>query len=335
MNRGVTVGFVTILTLALFVGAVPGGAGVATASHDPESADFTVKPLGDRTPGATDVKYGQFVIGEAGTDFETLETLLAVYEEGSFEGCGPSNSETFGIDRGSTYDGQKVDESLESNVKSFSAGENRFEVEFYGEDDFGGSTTHLDDGDEIISVATCYTNPDEPGWYQITGSTMGVTASGERKTIKGESHYFWICDCESEAEAREQLGPPPSEPEPTATPKPTPEPTATPKPTPEPTATDGDSGGTDEDTSTTDADATPTPDGQTTDPTTPEPTATPTLEPTATPEPTVRPEPTPTPTEAEWESEVVQSPTAGDGAGFGGGVAVVALVGAVLLARRR
>lgn len=202
---------------SLLGGGLAASAGIAEAAHGAEDADYTVEPTDDRTPGATDVTYGQTVVGTAGIDYRAFERMTAVFEEGSWEGCGPSRSEVFGIDRGNTHDGYGVDEGLETHTKTFSAGEDVFQVEFYGEDDFG-STVRLEDGDAVISVANCIDNPDEPGWYQISGSTTGVTASGERKTVSAESHYFWICECEDEAAARETLGPPPSEPEPTATP---------------------------------------------------------------------------------------------------------------------
>ena len=219
-NRGLMAVAATAVVFALLAGAAAPDGGVVGASHNPADANYTVVPLGDRSPGATEVEYGQLVVSTAGVDLATLERTTAVYEAGSWENCGPQDGETFGVDRGATRDGYEVDESLQDNVNTFSAGEDVFEVEFNGEDDFGAST-YLDDGDEVISVAECIDNPDEPGWYRISGTTTGVTDDGERVTFGSDSHYFYICDCEDESEARQQLGPPPSEPQPTATATPT------------------------------------------------------------------------------------------------------------------
>ncbi len=333
-NRGLATVAATALVFALLAGAAAPG-GVVEARHDPADADYTVVPLGDRTPGATDVKYGQQVVATAGVDLETLERTTAVYEAGSWEGCGPQDGETFGVDRGATLDGYEVDESLQDNVKTFSAGEDLFEVEYNGEDDLGAST-YLDDGDELISVAECIDNPDEPGWYRISGTTTGVTESGERVTFGSDSHYFYICDCEDEAEARQQLGPPPSEPQQTAT------------PTPGPAAGDGDDANGDGDDANGDGDDGGQSDGRetATDPSDDEgdgPTATPT--PTAT-EQSVDESgeggedgetgSTATPTRTEgWDDRVLRTPTAADGPGFGAGAAVVALAAAALLVGRR
>lgn len=309
-----------VLALSMLVGSgvvLPLGHGVVTAGHGPADGDFTVEPMSDRSPGATDVKYGMIVVGTADVDYETLEKMTAVYEEGSFSRCGPGDSEVFGIDRGNTHNGYEVDESLEDNVKSFSAGENHFEVEFYDEEDFGSSTS-LEQGDAIKSVATCMDNPDEPGWYQISGSTTGVTESGERVTIGSESHYFGICECQDEAEAREKLGPPPSEDDGTPTPT----------PTPDSGSTAGDTSGGDttgNSAATQDQrqhEATPTPNAAAAGPT---PTPTGTAEPSS----------TPTDAAASWDRHVVRTPTPGDGDGFGGVVGLVAVVGAALLARYR
>lgn len=327
------------VTLSGVAGAVALGTGVVTAGHGAPDADYTVEPMSDRSPGATDVRYGQVVVGQAGIDYRTLESLKAVYEEGSWAGCGPSQSEVFGIDRGNTHDGYEVDEDLTTNTKTFSAGEDVFEVEYNGEDDFG-STVHLNDGDAVVSVASCIDNPEEPGWYQITGSISGVAESGERKTVSGESHYFWICDCEDEQAARERLGPPPSEPEPTATPA---EPTAE--------SGDGSDGGTEQpqdgerEGASTDEGST---DAGTTDQTADGAASTAEAgADTATPEATSASgsqsdggsnagSKSATGTdESSWQDHRVQTPTPGTGDGFGGLVALAAFVGVAMLFYRR
>jgi PGF-CTERM protein len=308
--------FALLLVVSTAIGAVALFGGTAAASHGPDDANFTVEPM-DRSPGATDVKYGQIVVAHGGTDLETLEKTTAVYEAGSWENCGTDDGEVLGIDRGNTHQGYETDESLKNNVKRFSAGEDVFELEFNGEDDFGAST-HFNDGDAFVSVAQCIDNPDEAGWYQITGSTTGVTPNGERVTFSSESHYFWIGDFENEEEARAELGPPPSEPQET--------------PTPTPTARDEDDADSGSDT---DSDS----EGGESD-TAESTTATPTTTATATATPATGPatetaEPTPTQTAAEWEGQVVQSPTPGDGPGFGPAVALLSILAAAFLIRRR
>jgi PGF-CTERM protein len=293
--------------------------------------------MSDRSPGATNVKYGQIVVGQAGVDLETLGKTVSVYEEGSYANCGPADAEVFGIDRGNTHDGYQADENLQENVKRFSASEDRLEVEYNGEDDFGPST-YFDDGDAFVSVAQCLDNPDEPGWYQLSGRTTGVTEDGERVTYGAKSHYFWICDCEDEAEAREQLGPPPSEPEPTPTPEAT-------EGAEETNATETPAGAESTDDAEPDAEATAdsegdsagdsdtgddSPESETTAGTTDTPASTP----PATAEATTTPTATPA-TDREWNDVVVETPTPGGGPGFGGPVALAALAAAGLFLRRR
>lgn len=313
---------------ALLAGAVVVSAllavasGAASATHDPDEVDFTVTPLGDRSPGATDVKYGQTVVGTAGVDLETLTKTVAIYDGGSWSGCGPTDASVFGIDRGNTHDGYETDEELTNNVKSFSAGEDRLETEYNGEDDFGAST-YFDDGDEFVSVADCIDNPDAPGWYRITGRTKGVTAEGETVTYGGQSHYFWICDCEDEASARQRLGPPPSEPD------------ATPTPARTRTGTGTDAGPTDATADTPDRSAAATPTG-----TGVARTPTPDSDDggrgtTSTRSPADTDSETATDAPDAWSDVVYRTPTRRGGDGFGPIVALTALVVAALLVRTR
>lgn len=332
--RGIAIAITALLTVAVLGGGVPpGGVGVATASHGPGSPNFTVEPIGDRSPGAEDVRYGQRVVATAGTDLETLERTTATYGAGSFASCGPGDGETFGIDRGSTRPGYGIDHDLTENVKSFTAREDLFRVEYYGEDDFG-SSTHFDDGDEFVSVSTCIDNPNEPGWYRITGSTTGVTDSGDRVTFSSDSHYFWICDCEDEAEARERLGPPPSESRQTATPTPTPAASAG-----NGTGDGGAEGGTADSEQASPKRATATPTA-----TVAGGTATATGEATESAGDTRGGDggdtdgapdgATGTPT-GEWDDHVLETPTAAEGPGFGPAPALLAVLAAVHLLRRR
>jgi hypothetical protein len=306
---------VAVATFVVAVFALVAASGVVSAGHGPEEANFTVEPLGDRSPGATNVQYGQTVVATAGVDLETLTKTLAIYEAGGWTGCGPTDASVFGIDRGDTYDGYETDEELTDNVRSFSSGDDRLETEYNGENDLGAST-YLDDGDELVSVADCIDNPDDPGWYRITGRTTGVTADGETVTYGGQSHYFWICDCADAAEAREKLGPPPSEPaEMTATPTPT----AAPGDEPATPAAEGTGTAT---TARTDADRTPTPSEA--DESAPDATRT---------DRSTRPR-TPT-TTSSWDDTVYRTPTRNAGGGFGPIAALSAVAAATFVALRR
>lgn len=318
MERQLFVWIVVVLLVGAFL-SPGGGVGRTSAGHDPENANSTIEPF-DRSPGATDVKYGMTIVSKAGVDLETLTRTLATYSAGSWEGCGPSTSEVFGIDRGNTHGGYEIDEELTDNVKSYSAGEDELDTRYYREGDFGGST-YYNEGDELVTLMECVDNPDGPGWYRIGGRFEGVTAGGTEVSYSGRSHYFWICNCEDESAAREELGPPPSEPTPTPTPTVTVSETQVKSDThgSPVQATRNGTGGSNTPTATrtrTEYSDTPTA------------TRMPTAGPTSTPTPPV------TPAES-WERVVVRTPTVGSGAGFGGPVALGALIGAALLVHHR
>ncbi len=334
-----------LLTSCLIVGVIAVGGFAPTSSsvsanHGAEDADFMVEPLDNPRPGATNVEYGQIVVGQAGGNFQTLEEMEAVYEAGRWTSCGPGDADVFGIDRGNTYDSYEIDESLEENTKSFSAGDDVFHLEFYREEDLGESTS-LNSGDAVVSVTQCIDNPDEPGWYQIAGSVTGVTDSGERRTIGSDSHYFWICDCEDEADARNQLGPPPSESDPN-TPTPT-TPTATNTNTNTDTNTATATDTSDTPTGTTgETNTSPQEDVSTEDTQTNAAPRTPTSEPATTDTPSGESEAATDESVGadesgndDWESHVIETPTPGDGAGFGVPVALLSLVTLAVFLRRR
>jgi hypothetical protein len=312
-------GYLERLVLVLLVcAAFAAGSGAAGASHGAGEANYTVEVLGDPSPGATEVRYGLRVVGRSGADFETLTRTSATYEAGSRARCEATDGETFGVDRGATRGGYEIDETLQNNIKSVSSGEDDLVVEFNGDGDIGAST-YLDDGDEVVSVTGCIDNPDEPGWYQITGTTSGVTADGEEATFRSVSHYFYICDCENEAAARRQLGPPPSEPETTTTPTPT------------------SSGDADESTDAARETVTPRPAGEQTATRTRTATG-PTPMSTAvasTTEAATTVESTPTEDTDSWDEAVYRSPTRAEGSGFGLPVALAGLLVAVFAVVRR
>lgn len=320
---------VLVLAAVASVAGVPaaGPAGIAAADHDPATTNFTFVPLdrADRQPGAEGIRAGTIGASAAGVDvdFETLLELRSVYEAGSWENCGPTSSEVFGIDRDSDNELYEVDEDLSDNVKSFSAGEDEFVAEFNDRDDFGQST-HLNAEDRVLSVIECPNNPETAGWYQVDNSSVtGRTASGEVRTFADPSHYFYVCDCADAAAARQQLGP-----------KPSADPTPTPSPTP--TATRTASAGTPTDAGSPGPTATPGPGASATPSSTSGQTATSTPPPTPTPTPAdATGADTPSPTPQGWD-DYRDTPTVVSGHGFGAGLAVLALAaGAVLAGRRR
>lgn len=310
------------LVVALFAMPVAGDHGSAS--------NYTVVPY-DRQPGLTDASYEQHAT--APYDFDYLDYIGATWKEGGFTNCGPTNSDTFGIDRNGDAPGTKTDEGLQQYVEDTDIGEDKFVANFYEKDDAIGTSTNLDAGDEFVAVTNnCFDNPDEPGWYQIQSSIGGTAPNGSYVEATDVSHYFYVCDCSSEREAREKLGPPPSEPTPTATPTATPEPTptrtppseGTPFPSPTPTPTPAEITSTSAAGPSADA-GEATPAASTGD------AATATAVEAADP---VEPG-TSTPTPKDWDSYARETPTVGAGPGFGIGAALAGLAGAALVAARR
>lgn len=311
----------TALLVALLVAAAVGAVPTGSANHG-SSANYTVEPV-DHSPGATGVSYKQFAVAD--THVENIDYLVGRFSAGSFGSCGSTNSETFGIDRDDDARGTQTDEDLRPHVESARTTEHTFIADMYDSDDPVGTTTHIDVGDQFVSHTTdCFENPDEPGWYQMYSKINGTT-DGEHIRNDGSSHYFYICECDSEAEARERLGPPPGEEASrTQTPTPSPSRTATTEPTP---------------TRTPPAEGTPFPS-----PTpTPSPDATPVATGTGTGRPTAgepagdgggaTPDATATP--ESWDDYYPKTPTVARAPGFGPGLALAAVLGAVLLGLRR
>ncbi|WP_286672165.1 PGF-CTERM sorting domain-containing protein [Halorarius halobius] len=307
-----------VVCLALALVAVP----PASAEHGSPS-NFTIIPY-DHQPGIGDATYEQHAT--APVSIEYLDYIGATWKEGGFTGCAATNIDTFGIDRDNDQPGTATDEGLAQYVESSEVGEDEFVANFYEKDAAFGTSTNLAAGDEFVSVTeNCFDNPGDPGWYQIQSSIGGTAPNGTYIEATDVSHYFYVCDCAGEQAARQQLGPPPSEPTPTpsptatadptptrtppeGTPFPSPTPTATPKQataTPGP-ATDAGGGGSGSDAVSTSGEAgTPSATG------------------------------TPTATPPDWDEYVRETPTVGSGPGFGGVAALVALAAAAMLALRR
>lgn len=302
---------------ALLVGLVGGAAG----AHD-SPGNYTVVPddtPADRQPGIEDASYRMFISG--GVAIDKVDMGYLEWEEGGFADCGQTNVQKYGIDRGDDDPGTQTEEGLLEHVKSSRNTEDRSTVWYYDEDDPIGEPPRFNADDEVIIVIEdCYTNPSKAGWYRIRGYTNGTAPDGSMVESDLQSHYFWIGDFDSEAAAREELGPPPSED--VETPTPTLEPTPTP-------------------TDDTAGDATATANEDRDDGSTATATSSPTE--TSTPGDATddgggddTPTHTPTPTTAPDDENGGGGPatTDGDGAGFGA-VVVLAVLAIAVLARGR
>jgi hypothetical protein len=134
-----------------------------------------------------------------------------------------------GIDRGNSLSGSQVDSEHEALDIDYR--EDRYHVTFYDFDDFGGDPPYLSSQHQFIFVdpleqelnseSGCPTITDEPGWYQMEAFMNGTVADNGPDEAPSEnadqvgftlkSNYVYICECESRAEAEEELGPPPRE----------------------------------------------------------------------------------------------------------------------------
>lgn len=254
-----------------------------------------------------------------------------------YSACDVDNTAVFGIDRGNNNSGTKIDQDLVSKQKNADFRDDGITIEFYDWGDFANDPPYMRAQDAIIAEqgarsgdGACLTVTNEPGWYRIQGFLNGTAAdngpdqqpSDDAKQVAGMalSNYIYVCACDSEQEAREQLGAPPNERTTTdSTPTPTPTSTATATPTPEP------------ETET----ATPVPSTATAAPTE-------AATPTATPAEPDNESPTPTATAAGGadgttggsNANSVGTPTPAEGPGFGTLLALLALLTSGLLVSR-
>jgi len=328
-----------LLALALVVtgtvvgaGALVAGTQEATASHDSPGNYTVVLPddsdhlPGDQNPEGASIQH--FAALEGGFEdqpadrYEVLEWLVISSQEVDFSGCETEDTAGFGIDRDNDNEGTQYDDDLLKHRKDSAFLDTEIWVEFYTKEDFGGETIGITEQDAIVAIQNeCYTMPEEPGWYQINGKINGTAPSGEFMESSLTSHYFPICDgCHDEDTAQERLGPRPGQ-EDTSDPTPTPTETATPDDsTPAETVDDSTP------TPTEDADDTPTPD---------DPTPT---DDGGDSDDGEGEDDTPTATEdgsGGDEDTGPGTPTPGEGPGFTGVAALLALVAAALLANRR
>lgn len=305
--------------------------GSVAADHG-TTANFTVIPAADydHRPGIDDASYLSFTVGDPSggrEGFEYLAYSVLEWDAGTLGQCGPSNIQKAGIDRDDDAPGTQTDESVIDNIEGQPvSNQDRVVVDF---DDpggnFGEEPVHLNVTDQFIThMSDCRGNPDQPGWYQITGTVNGTAWSGGHAEYTTTSHYFYICNCKSYDEAEQKLGPPPSrQGEATTTASETPtETTST-----TPTRTPPDQGTPFPSTTSTaavsrtatsrSAGPTATRNGQTTD------------QSGSTAGGSAQPTQAVTPTPAAWAAN-----TPASGPGFGAGAALVASLGALLVLGR-
>ena len=220
-----------IVAALAFAAVAIGGVAVADSAPSAEPHDngigtnYTVNLPNEQShqPGASnaDIQHfsapdGLFQDTSSPKGFERLDTLIIYNQDINFGTCSTEDTRAFGIDRGNDNSGTETDDSLLQHREDSSFNEHSIYVNFYGEDSIAGQPVSLNAEDQIVAVQDgCYGMPDEPGWYQINARINGTGYNGnyidsdDQGTIR--SHYFYICDCSNEQEAREKLGPPPSE----------------------------------------------------------------------------------------------------------------------------
>lgn len=290
-----------------------------------------------RTPGNKNGAAEHYALGL--TEDIRLHWIVVTSKEFDFSTCEAGDTNAFGVDRGNDDAGTKTDVSLLTSYKSYTSTPNQIQIAYYKEDALAGSPIRINVEDQIVAKqSNCYNNPTEAGWYRVSGMINGSTKMDTNTdyTIQAGTQYIYVCECSSREEAREKLGPPPNEQG--GSQSSTPEPTAT--PTPEQRATAAQTA-----TVTATAEATSTPRQQTATATASNPQAddqTPTPQTTATvgsnseqpsesgPQPNDGPQPSTT-----EQPSVPTTPTLAEGPGFGALFAVLALVGAALVALRR
>jgi hypothetical protein len=314
MKHETTLALLLVVVCSLWL--LPAG---VDATHGGSPTDFTTTPS-DRTPGANETTY--LLSAELTEKFDSSPSLAypdrIVFQ---IEGANLNDCEPFGLEQESYRLG--VNKSTESGYQ-FQAYEvqgvtwdgKAVEFQFDTEDQ-----PNYGQGDKLeLELQGCVGNADSEGWYQSSVLVEGKSRGDRNVSFTDQSHYFGLCEgCESDDDARQELGPAPSDS--TPTPESTPEPTDT--PTPEPTAA-----------------PTPTPEPTAALTATPEPTATATAQPTATEQPTATATPEDTRTPTETESGPNSDPPSAstvfgvDPLAVVGAVAVVSIALAVLGARR-
>lgn len=234
MNR--TLALVAVVCVLVSVATA---AGSVTAGHDHEYTDFDTTPK-DRSPGAESVDYRISVTVtdefEGHDRIENPDQILFAVNDTNLEPCSEDGRPFADLPHSLYVEGPDGDRS----TLSVGAVVWDDEAALVGLSDEDQPAIAV--GDTLVfELDGCVTNPANPNWYQGLVNAEGEGPDGETANITAFSHYFGICeDCASDQDAREELGPPPSAPDPTPTATPTATATATPTATetPTPTATE-------------------------------------------------------------------------------------------------
>jgi PGF-CTERM protein len=323
----------------------------------PQPSEFQEEGA-SRQPGYDEASHQTF--SQPGIDVDHWRYMIVRSDEPGveFDNCDTTDGRAIGIDRGSNQSGTNTDDaSITDSFKRIEYREHTILLEIAGPNDVQDPVPLWYEDQVVGWLVECYKNPSEPGWYQFHGIHNGTRemadGSLEWREWQWRSHHFWICDCENKSEAIDKLGEPPSEevqsswrwgyengqgqsadtageppwhpddaqqqpPEDYSMadePTPTPNTTSTVTPTATGTATGtATAAETDVPDGTATATGTEAADGTATDPNAVENTA--------------------TETAADGDADD-STPAAGDGAGFGGVFALVALASAALLVMRR
>jgi PGF-CTERM protein len=216
-----------LLSVAVFLAAFGGlvattdFVGTAAADHD-MIGNFTINlpSESDRQPGSDSAGTQVLVTSDGdihpSNGLKTLEFIRATSTDFDFDGCNQLDTRVFGLDKGNDDPGTQTDVNLLTNAEKVEFNEDEIFIDMV---DSGDETVAFETDDQLVAVlAGCIENPDEAGWYQVTGKLNGTRSAGSPAGVAQQSHYFAICDCESREEAIEKLGPPPS-----ASEEPTPE----------------------------------------------------------------------------------------------------------------
>lgn len=210
---GVLLSIAVVVTA--FAGLVVVADFVGTASADHEMiGNFTINPrsASDRQPGADSAGTEVLVTSDGdihpSNGLKTLEFIRASSQDFDFSGCNQLDTRVFGIDKNNDNPGTQTDVNLLSNAERVEFNENEIFIDMV---DSGGSAVSFQTDDQLVAVlGGCIENPDEAGWYQVTGKLNGTRSGGSPAGVAQQSHYFAICDCDSREQAIEKLGPPPS-----------------------------------------------------------------------------------------------------------------------------
>lgn len=256
---GVAVALGALLAVALFAGAALGDHHTREEAphYGPDeagNATFEFLEQEDHYPGARDVdvrytmKGGDVFEDVGATDGVAADRFVVETDAVDHSDCASENVATFAVDRGDDGDRERDRDLLQHTRQAYYFNDS-IVVEFYDYDDFGGDPPVIRAEDRIIlelsddaAGGACADTTEEVGFYSaelfLNGTgPMEANRTDEQYGFTVESEETYVCACEDEEEAREQIGPPPASTTQTETPSRTDAPTATATPTPSPTET--------------------------------------------------------------------------------------------------